>query len=60
MNLVCLCLVRALLMSTLRQSYLGPESREPRGRLLEPAILSALGVRSLGDTEYDLCILAME
>ena len=60
MNPVCLCLVRALLMLALRQSYLGPESQEPQGQLLGPGDLSVLGVGSLGDAKYNLCILATE
>ena len=47
-------------MLALRQSYLGPESQEPQGQLLGPGVLSVLGVGSLGDAKYNLCILATE
>jgi len=49
MNLACLCLARALLMSTLRQNYPAQESRGPRERLPGPTILSELGGRLLDD-----------
>ena len=50
MSLACLCRARALLVSTPRQSYPGPESQEPRGQLLGPTSLSVLGVRSFDGT----------
>lgn len=46
MNLACPCRARALLMSTLRQNYPVPGSREPRERLLGPVLLSSLTVGS--------------
>jgi hypothetical protein len=56
MSPTCPCRVRVLLMSTLRQNYPVPGSREPQERLLGSVFLSVLIIGSVDDRESPSCL----